>query len=348
MAHKNHDHFMFLPNQYIYLYATRQPAEKIVKLLGNLALQIKTLFLCLVIVLLGACGKKEEMGEMPAANAVAESAADSTPVSSKEQLSSSANTYSDSTRQFIRTADARFQVKDVYKSALAIEDIAAQLGGFVEKNAIKSEIAQIHFEPIGDNKKLKLTEYTVTGALIIRVPSEKTQDFLRQMAGQIIFLNERTFLAQDAQFELLKQRLGIRRSQETQSQMGKAAKGSGNAEEKAIAIDAQDSSKHARDNAIILEKEFADQVAFSKITLFLDQSSQINQTEVSDTEAIIKQARPNFFYRLGQAIQSGWYWGLDASIELMKIWPLWLVIAAIVLLIRRFRKTKKNPAQTSE
>ncbi|MEN9659598.1 MAG: hypothetical protein RL571_3063 [Pseudomonadota bacterium] len=304
-------------------------------------MKIKPLLLCLAIVLLSACGKREEMGE-PSANSTAETAADSAPVSSKEQLSSSANTYSDSTRQFIRTADAKFQVKDVYKSALTIEDIAAQLGGFVEKNAIKSEVAQIHFEAIGDNKKLKLTEYTVTGALIIRVPSEKTQDFLRQMAGQITFLNERTFLAQDAQFKLLKQRLGIRRNQETQSQMGKAAKGSGNAEEKAIAMDAQDSSKQARDHAIILEKEFSDQVAFSKITLFLDQASQINQTEISDTEAIIKQARPNFFYRLGKAIQSGWYWGLDASIELMKLWPLWLVIAAIVLLIRKFRKTKKT------
>ncbi|MFC7419311.1 DUF4349 domain-containing protein [Iodobacter arcticus] len=311
-------------------------------------MQIKTLFLCLTIVLLSACGKREEMGEMPAASAIAESAADSAPVSTKEQLSSSANTYSDSTRQFIRTADARFQVKDVYKSALIIEDIAAQMGGFVEKNAIKSEIAQIHFEPISDNKKMKLTEHTVTGALIIRVPSEKTQEFLRQMAGQIIFLNERTFLAQDAQFELLKQRLGIRRNQETQSQMGKAAKGSGNAEDKAIAIDAQDSSKQARDQAIILEKEFADQVAFSKITLFLDQASQINQAEVSDTEAIIKQARPNFFYRLGKAIQTGWYWGLDTSIELMKIWPLWLVLAAIVLLLRRSRKAKKAPVTKAE
>ncbi len=324
------------------MYAVRQPAIKPHKLhSGNPPLQIKPLCLCLAIVLLCACGKKEEMGDMPAEASATESAAESSPVSSKEQLSSSANTYSDSTRQFIRTADAKFQVKDVYKSALIIEDITAQLGGFVEKNAIKSEIAQIHFEEIGDNKKLKLTEYTVNGALIIRVPSEKTQDFLRQIAGQITFLNERTFLAQDAQFELLKQRLGIRRNQETQSQMGKAAKSSGNAEDKAIAIDAQDSSKQARDHAIILEKEFADQVAFSKITLFLDQPSQINQTEVSDTAAIIKQARPNFFYRLGKAIQSGWYWGLDASIELTKIWPLWLIIAGIVLLIRKFRKTKK-------
>ncbi|AZN38008.1 DUF4349 domain-containing protein [Iodobacter ciconiae] len=277
---------------------------------------------------------------MPAASSSAESGADSAPAS--KQLSSSANTYNDGIRQFIRTADAKFQVKDVYKSALTIEDITAQLGGFVEKNTIKSEIAQIHFEPAGDNTKLKLTEYTVNGILIIRVPSEKTQDFLRQIAGQIIFLNERTFTAQDAQLELLKQKLDIRRSQETQSQMGKAAKGSGNAEEKAIAIDAQDSSKQARDNAIILEKEFADQVAFSRITLSLDQASQVSQTEVSDTEAIFKQARPNFFYRLEKAIQSGWYWGLDTSIELMKIWPLWLVIAALVLLVRRFRKTKKT------
>jgi hypothetical protein len=314
----------------------------------TLTLRTKRLLLCLAIIAISACGKKEEMGEMPAANAVAESAADSSPAATKEQLSSSANTYSNSERQFIRTADVKFQVLDVYKSALTIEDIVAQLGGFVEKNEIKSEIEQTHFEPVSDNKKLKLTEYTVKGTLMIRVPSNKTQDFLRQMAGQIVFLNERTFTAQDAQLELLKQKLGIRRNQETQSEMGKVAKGSGNAEEKAIALDAQNSSKHARDNAIILEKEFADQVAFSRITLRLDQSAQVNQTEITDTAAVFKQARPNFFYRLGNAIQSGWYWGLDASIELMKIWPLWLVIAAIVLLLRRFKKAKKTTATKTD
>src|SRR5688500_13859122 len=55
-----------------------------------------------------------------------------------DQLASSANTTTDPQRRFVRTADAGFQVRDVYASTLAIEDAVAAEGGFVVRNSIST------------------------------------------------------------------------------------------------------------------------------------------------------------------------------------------------------------------
>ena len=50
------------------------------------------------------------------------------------QVASDVATQVDPQRRFIRTAQAQFQVKDVYRTALAIEDEVASQGGFVVDN----------------------------------------------------------------------------------------------------------------------------------------------------------------------------------------------------------------------
>ena len=61
---------------------------------------------------------------------------------SPSRLVSSAAAYEDGVRRFIRTARAEFQVDDVYRSALAIEDLVASHGGFVTRNEISSEVGR--------------------------------------------------------------------------------------------------------------------------------------------------------------------------------------------------------------
>ncbi|UUZ55283.1 DUF4349 domain-containing protein [Massilia sp. H-1] len=102
-----------------------------------------------------------------------------TTATTAQQMASSAATYVDSQRKFIRTASARFLVKDVYVAALGIEDTVAGHGGFVVKNDINASTEATQSHPIGDGKLLELSEYNVQGQLTVRVPSAKTQEFLR-------------------------------------------------------------------------------------------------------------------------------------------------------------------------
>ena len=299
------------------------------------------------IVLLASCSKKEEarqaagMATPVMADRASEMAAPAPPppppvmesavttATPTQQMGSSAVTYTDSERKFIRTAHARFSVKDVYVAALGIEDTVASHGGFVVKNDINTDTVSRQRHPLGDGKLVELTEHTVQGHLIVRVPSAKTQDFLRAIVGHVVFLDQRNFAARDAQFDLLRQQLEMLRNQETQGELGEAVTDGGKLRQKTDAIATRNEAKAARDAALIAKKEFEDQVAFSTIELKLYQPSKVLQTERVDVDAVVRQFRPGFFSRLGEEIRRGWEGLLDFVLDLAGVWPGLLIVGAI-------------------
>lgn len=264
------------------------------------------------------------------------------------QVSSSAATFDDGQRKFIRTAQAQFRVKDVYTSALAIEDVAAQQGGFVVDNDIAAQTLNVQRRPAGDGKLLELAEYTVRGTLTVRVPSDKTQTFLRAIASQMEFLDQRGFDAADAQFQMLRQQLAYQREQQAQLELGQALQSGDRLDRKADVIAARTGSKLQRDEALIQQKEFEDRVAFSTINLTLYQLSKIRQTEMVDVEAVFEKHSPGFFWRLFSALRVGWYGLLDLLLALLQVWPLWLAVGLGVYGLRRWnnaRRGKRPPPQ---
>ncbi len=278
-------------------------------------------------VLLAACGKKADVTSSaeqvstaaPAAEGAdqAKDASDAsnakkiTSSSAEQQLSSSAATASiDPNRKFIRTADARFAVKDVYQSALAIEDAVTAQGGFVTQNRIQAEALRQERYAKGDGLVINIQEYQVTGQLTVRVPSNKAQDLLRAIANQIEFLDARNFEARDAQFEILRQQV-ISDTARRRSERGESR---------------------------VSEKELADQVAFATITLNVYQGSKIRKTETPDLDAVLRENRPSFFPRLGHAMAAGWHGVLEVILWLATVWPLWLGIAASVWVFRILKR----------
>jgi len=276
----------------------------------------------------------------PAANEVARSraAVTASEPAAESQLQSAAASQPDGERQFIRTAEAEFRVRDVYGSALAIEDLVGQHGGFVVKNDIRAQIDDVETRPSGDGNLVELATYTVRGQLQVRVPSARAQGFMRALAGQVEFLDSRTFAAMDAQFELLRQQLAYARHQDEQRTLGDVAAGQGKVGEKARAVEARTQSQSQRDEALIARKTFEDRVAFATIDLSLYQTPRVRRTVRMDVDAVVRHDGPGFFARLGHALSVGWYGLLDAAIALSRLWPLWLLLSGAVWLVRRWRR----------
>lgn len=254
------------------------------------------------------------------------------------QLASDALVQTDPQRRFIRTARAQFQVKDVYGTALAIEDEVAAQGGFVVDNGIQAQVQRVQSRPIGGGKRLELTEYRLQGELTVRVPSERTQAFLRAIAAQMEFLERRDFNARDAQFDLLRQQLARQRAQETQQELGATVQAGGKLGDKADAIQSRGAARTDRDEALIAQKQFEDRVAFSTITLSLRQDAQVRKAERVDVDAVFRDNGPGFFGRLGDALAVGWRGGLEVAVALAALWPLWLGVLVAVLGWRRWRR----------
>ena len=256
------------------------------------------------------------------------------------QLTSSAATYSDAQRKFIRTAQARFRVKDVYQSALAIEDAVAAQGGFVIRNDIATNIDSIRKRSLGNGQLVELAEYTVRGELTVRVPSDKAQAFLRSIIGQMEFLDTRNFAATDAQFALLREQLAYQRNQEAQQELGDASEEGGKLGQKAAVISARNDAKSGRDEALIAQKEFEDRVAFATLDLSLYQLPKLRRTEMADMEAAVRENGPSFFSRLGGSLRAGWFGLLEIALVLIRLWPLWLVLALGWFVLRGLRRKR--------
>ncbi len=247
------------------------------------------------------------------------------------QLASDAVAATAPGRRFVRTADASFQVADVYAAALAIEDAAAAAGGFVVSNAIATRVADRRERRLGRGRMLRLSEVVTEGSLVVRVPGDRMQAFLRAIARQMQFLDARTFEARDVQFDLLRRQLAHARAQALQRDIGAIGAQPGRIGEKAEAVQAREALLAARDEAAVARRELEDRIAFGTLTLALSQPAQVREQTVPDTEAILRERGPGFFSELGQALQAGWRGLLAALLGIARLWPLWLVAGALVL-----------------
>jgi hypothetical protein len=267
------------------------------------------------------------------------------------QLVSSANTATDPQRRFVRTATAGFQVDDVYAATLKIEDAAVAAGGFVVSNRIGTQTLREIERAVDDGKLLRLSEVQTHGSLVVRVPGERTQAFLREIAQVMAFLDARSFEADDVQFDLLRKQLAYQRAQEAQADIATAGAQPGKTGARVDAAIARAEARAARDEAIVEQRELEDRIAFSTLTLELRQPMQVREQRVPDTRAILRARGPGFFSELGEALRAGWRSLLAAVLGLARLWPFWLVLVTALVLVRAWHKRRATapagPASTT-
>lgn len=258
------------------------------------------------------------------------------------QLYSSAGVAHDGSRQFVIHVNLRAQVADVYQAALAIEEAAQALGGFVADNTIQTtqhpgrHVAVVHM----DAQQRRVSKvYERTAHLKVRVPSAQTQSFLRDIAKHLEFLEHRQIHAQDVHLALLRERLNSSRSKQLQHDLDDVASSDKEkASAKLRAVQAKDQAQAAQDAALLAQKELEDQLAFSTIDLDLYQSQIVHTSTEPDVDAMVKTAQPGLVQQLREGLASGLEMGMSIIVVLAYAWPLLLVMAGVLAGWFVFRK----------
>jgi hypothetical protein len=155
-----------------------------------------------------ACNKKAE-GDSYAMDKVA--TVDSSSVAD-EMTSSTAVEDKNSNRKFIRTADARFKVKDVALSTYKIENVTKNCGGFVTLSELRSSVTENDETQVSQDSLLKTTRYEVNNTMALRVPNVKLDTLLRSLAKEVQFLDYRVIKADDVNLQLLANELSQKRN----------------------------------------------------------------------------------------------------------------------------------------
>ncbi len=288
----------------------------------------------LLAVFLNSCGTAGKREEAMMENDL--SSADSTALSKGFLSSSAAQESKDTTRKFIRTAEMKFKVKNVFDATYKIEDLTKGFGGFVTYTHLSSTINHVSHVAISADSSLETTYYEVKNTMTIRVPNTKLDSTLRAVALHMEYLDYRTISADDVALQLLSNKLTQKRIRRHEKRLedaidnrGKKLNETTNAEENLYYKQEQG------DAATISNLSLNDQINFSTVKLDFYQRETIKR-ELIANDKNIDAYQPGFGYKIWESLVEGWTWLSGFFVFVARFWGFILLGIVVYALIRRF------------
>ncbi|WP_336932995.1 hypothetical protein [Acinetobacter bereziniae] len=295
----------------------------------------KHLILALSLVLISGCAKKAEdaaesasaqdsqvvaQDAVQAADAseksneqAAENTVDTTPVTEQkpETILSTDVSQAEKARRMVREAQVNFTAKDVVKTALEIDKLTFQAGGFIEQKNISFDVLDKQTQKIGDGKIRVFEKVDPHAEIIVRVPSDKAAVYVNQLLPLMYFLNQQQYSAKRFELKLLEEKMA-----QTQTVPG--------------------DTKQSQLNEIsrLTQLEVQDRVRFSTISITIKQPAMVRESLDVDVDAVARLNGDDFWKRAWEGVQYGWQFILDLLVILVTIWPLYLLIMVGCIIYR--------------
>ena len=243
-------------------------------------------------------------------------------------------------RAFLKTADIKFKVKDVISSTYNIENICNRQGGFVTYSNLASTNNKKELVPVSVDSSIEINNYTVSNSITIRVPNNKLDTVLKDIAANVDYLDCRIIKADDVSLQLLANRLTQNRIKQNENRLIKAID---NNNKKLIEITAAEdlllSKQQQSDNSKIENLSLTDQVNYSTVNLSIYQNDVTKRT-MSASEKAIKRYEPGFGSKMAESILFGWTIVMEILIFFSKFWAILLGALLIYFLYKKFIKAK--------
>jgi len=243
-----------------------------------------------------------------------------------------------SERKFVRTADAKFKVKNVTQSTYAIENATTKFGGFVTYTNLQSNVSEKFDTKISQDSTLETTKYHVENNITIRVPNTQLDTVIKTIAHQIDFLDYRVIKADDVSLQMLSNELAQNRSKNYENRLEKAIDEKGrklkeiNPSEENLNL-----QKELHDNRKLDNLALNDKVNFSTISLYIYQPETTKQ-EMVVNHADISAYRPHIGIQIVDGLKTGWYI-LEAIIGfIVQLWSLILLGFIAFMVYKKYLK----------
>ncbi len=248
-------------------------------------------------------------------------------------------------KPFVIQADLTFRTPDVRKTAVAIEKLANQHGGFVVSNQTTSEVVNRRDFEQADGMLLRLENYISSTDLVVRIPRQNTQAFLHSIQPHITWLERQNFSADNVNVQFQRQILTAQREQQHAKELQQLNQyNRGTPEERRATIAAQYQAREQEDEMKVQQIELQDKIQYATINLHFNQSEQIAKTVTPNPERVAAEYRPSIWASMKQAMISSWNHLFAIMLFLLKIWYLW----ATALVIWWWKRARKAQAQDSE
>lgn len=219
------------------------------------------------------------------------------------------------TPKLIRTADLRFQVKDINLSGETIEKLAGVYKAYVS------------------NASMNSTNYEANNTLTIRVPNAQFDALLKEISKESIFMERKNVSTQDVTEEFIDITARLKTKKEVEARYidilrnkAKTVEDVLKAEEQIRIIREEIEAREGRLNYL------SNQVSYSTITVQIFEQVEYHESPQELTES--------FGSKAGSGFGKGWEAIQNVLIGIITIWPILVLVVLVYILIRR--RTRKN------
>ena len=245
-------------------------------------------------------------------------------------------------KKLIKSAEIKFNVANVRKTSLKIENLVAKYEGFVARNAIESEALYQNTLPISKDSSLHSRFYRVHNNLIVRVPSASVDSFMRALNPMIQYLDHQRLEVNDVTLDVLSNELNKKRYATSANRVNNSINQRDGDVQKATSADDRLLQRElAADYAEIARLRLEDQIMYSTIQLHIYQKESVYRELIKDLKDI-EAYEPSLGTKLKEAFVEGWEMMKAFIVGMARLWAFGLLTIAAILGISQYRQYRKR------
>ncbi|PKF72949.1 DUF4349 domain-containing protein [Chryseobacterium sp. PMSZPI] len=248
-------------------------------------------------------------------------------------------------KKFIKTADVNMEVKDAYNATIAIEKSVQDLGGFVTKSNLQSNVAYEDTYNTSDTEAMLIKKYKTENTMQVRVPTEKLGELLTAINTSKLFLNSRTINAEDVTANIKYSELEAKRNQKTSENIEKIK-----TNKDKVTLDDNNISEGNLQKLNTMS--MADNLKYSTVDIYIKEPKlRIAEIAVTNTDSIDNKYKYNFIHDAKDGFVYGFYLIQRIIVGLINIWPIVLIAGGLFYFLRKRKSSRselpKSPEQSS-
>ncbi|AZA81124.1 DUF4349 domain-containing protein [Chryseobacterium lactis] len=245
-------------------------------------------------------------------------------------------------KQFVKTADVNMEVQDVYNTTISIEKSVQELGGFVVKSNLHSNVTSEDTYNTSNEHAMLIKKYQTENTMQVRVPTEKLADLLTLINNNKLFLNSRSITAEDVTANIKYSELEGKRTQKTSENIAQLK-----TNKDKVALD--DSNMSEGNLQKLSTMNMADDLKYSTVDIYIKEPKfRIAEIAITNTNTIDNKYKYNFIYDAKDGFVYGFYLIQRIIVGLITIWPLVLIALALIYFLRKRKMTKSEQSNLKE
>lgn len=245
-------------------------------------------------------------------------------------------------KQFIKTADINMEVKDVYEATIAIEKSVQELGGFVTRSNMQSNVLSEETYNTSNEDAVLVKKYQTENTMQLRVPTEKLGALLTFINDKKLFLNSRLINAEDVTANIQYAKLEgerIKKNEQNISQL--------KANKDKVTLD----NDNMQDGNLqqLANMNVTDNLKYSTVDVYLKEPKlRVAEIAVTNSTNVDNKYKFNFLYTAKNAFVEGYYLIQRILVLLISVWPLLIIAAAGLYFFRKRKLIKTREISTEE